>query len=117
MRHHPNQIVATTRSWSLIRFGAIFGTLGLYLFLASDALAQGGAERVGRNLGNLLSTVGGYVLFGVAGLVALGMLAARKFTAVGALLCMVFVVGGLFFAGDELAEIVRDTWRSLARGA
>jgi len=107
----------TTRARLLVPFAVIFGALGMYLFIAADALAQGGAERVGRNLGDLLSTIGGYVLFGVAGLIALGMLASRKFSAIGALLLMVFVVGGLFFAGDELTDIVRSTWRNLARGS
>lgn len=83
---------------------------------ARPAMAASGAEQVGQNLGDMLQAVGGYLLLGVAGLIAIGMLATRKFTAIGGLAMMLFIVGGLVFAPGTISHIIKGTWKALGGG-
>ena len=118
VRDKSNQTESTIRSSLLTRFFGIFGVLGLYLFLAADAFAQrGGAERVGENFGDLLGSIGQYVTLSIAGIIALTMIIARKFSNIGGLLVMVFLVMSLFVSGDEWARMIENTMRFLSRGA
>lgn len=77
------------------------------------AMAATGAEKVGKNVGDMLQKIGGYTLIAIAGLIAIGMLVARKFTAVGGLIMMVFLIGGLVFAPGTISNIIKGTWKAL----
>jgi hypothetical protein len=85
----------------------------LALALAAPALAAGGGERVGKNLGDMLGGWAHSLYLGIAGLVALVFLLNRRFVDLAVFMIAAVVVGGFVMAPNDIASTVRDIWHTL----
>jgi hypothetical protein len=79
------------------------------LVLVSAAVAAGDGEKVGENLGHLLSGWARSLYLGIAGLVALLFLLNRRFADLA-----IFLIGGFVMAPNDIASTVRDIWHTVA---
>src|SRR3954451_6452570 len=87
----------------------------MVLGVVSPALAaQGGGERVGENLGNLLGGWAKSLYLGIAGLVALVFLLNRRFADLAIFMIAATVVGGFVMAPADIANTVRSIWHTVA---
>ena len=95
-----------------LRATALLAALGGSLYAASPALAQEG-EKVGDNLGDLLSGWARPLYIGIAAIVALVFLVNRRFGELAVFLVAAVVVGGFVLAPDSVASTVEDIWSSV----
>jgi hypothetical protein len=95
-----------------LRMTASLAALGGSLYAASSALAQQG-ERVGDNLGDLLSGWARPLYIGIAAIIALVFLVNRRFGELAVFLVAAVVVGGFVLAPDSVAATVEDIWASV----
>jgi hypothetical protein len=95
-----------------LRATALMAALGGSLYAASPALAQEG-EKVGDNLGDLLSGWARPLYIGIAAIVALVFLVNRRFGELAVFLVAAIVVGGFVLAPDSVAATVEDIWTSV----
>ncbi|HSC20438.1 MAG TPA: hypothetical protein VLC07_01805 [Solirubrobacterales bacterium] len=77
------------------------------LWLAPDALAAGGGNDVGRNLGSTLRQFATEVYGGFLAIVGLYFLINRKYTELALYLVAAVVVGWLVFSPDQVAAAAR----------
>lgn len=91
----------------------IVGALVMFaaLMVAEPALAQ--TSDVGKNIGRELKTWGTALLLGVAGLVAIPVLAKRDVSGGLVLAMLVVIVGGFVFAQDAVRAVITGLWRSI----
>jgi hypothetical protein len=95
-----------------IRVTASLAVLGGWLYAASPALAQEG-EKVGENLGDLLSGWARPLYIGIAAIIALVFLVNRRFGELAVFMVAAVVVGGFVLAPDSVAATVEDIWGSV----
>jgi hypothetical protein len=84
-----------------------------FILLAGEALARGEGERVGKNLGDLLSGWSKSLYLGIAAIVALVFLLNRRFADMAVFMLAAVIVGGFVFAPTDIAAMVRDLWRTI----
>jgi hypothetical protein len=85
-----------------------------FLSMAATALAAGGGEEVGKNLGELLGGWSKSLYGGIAGLVALVFLLNRRFADLAVFMVAAVLVGGFVMAPGDIASTVRGIWHTLA---
>ena len=85
-----------------------------FLSMAATALAAGGGEQVGKNLGELLGGWSKSLYGGIAGLVALVFLLNRRFADLAVFMVAAVLVGGFVMAPGDIASTVRDIWHTVA---
>jgi hypothetical protein len=83
---------------------------------ASGALAAGGGERVGQNLGGLLGSWARSLYGGIAAIVALVFLLNRRFADLAIFMVAAVLVGGFVMAPHQVAGTVHDIWATLTGG-
>lgn len=88
-------------------------TLGLILALAlaEPALAQ--TSEVGKNVGREIKTWASAILLGIAGLVAIPVIAKRDVNGGLVLILLVVLVGGFVFAPGEVRTVIGGLWRAI----
>jgi hypothetical protein len=84
-----------------------------WLILVPAALAAGDGEKVGQNLGHLLSGWARSLYLGIAGLVALMFLLNRRFADLAIFMIAATVVGGFVMAPNDIASTIRDIWHTI----
>src|SRR3712207_1678288 len=83
------------------------------MLLVPAAFAAGQGERVGENVGDLLGGWAQSLYVGIAGLVALMFLLNRRFADLMLFMVAATLVGGFVMAPDDIADTVRDIWRTI----
>jgi cobalamin synthase len=81
------------------------------LVLAEPALAQ--TSDIGRNVGREVRTWGTALLLGIAGLVAIPVLAKRDVNGGLVLVLLVVLVGGFVFAPESVKAVIDGLWRAI----
>ncbi len=81
------------------------------LAIADPALAA--TSDVGKNLGREIKTWATALLLGVAGLVAIPVLAKRDVSGGLVLALLVEIVGGFVFAQDAVRSVITGLWRAI----
>jgi hypothetical protein len=83
------------------------------LSLPGSALAAGGGEQVGENLGNMLGGWAKSLYAGIAGIVAVIFLFNRRFAELAVFVGAAIIVGGFVLAPRDVASLVNDIWATL----
>jgi hypothetical protein len=83
------------------------------LSLSGSALAAGGGEQVGENLGNMLGGWAKSLYAGIAGIVAVVFLFNRRFAELAVFVGAAIIVGGFVLAPRDVASLVHDIWATL----
>jgi hypothetical protein len=83
----------------------------LALLLIEPALAQ--TSDVGRNVGREIKTWATAILLGVAGLVAIPVLAKRDVNGGLVLVLLVILVGGFVFAPNAVKSVIDGLWKAI----
>ena len=96
---------------SPLLIGCLMGGLLLALLLAEPALAQ--TSDVGRNVGREVRTWASALLLGIAGLVAIPVLAKRDVNGGLVLVLLVVLVGGFVFAQESVRTVINGLWRAI----
>ena len=100
MRQRRSRVV------SCLVAGAVLG-----LVLAEPAVAQ--TSDIGRNVGREVRTWATALLLGIAGLVAIPVLAKRDVNGGLVLVLLVVLVGGFVFAQDSVRAVINGLWRAI----
>jgi hypothetical protein len=95
-----------------LRLTASLAALGAWLGAAPTALADRG-EKVGENVGDLLSGWARPLYLGIAAIIALVFLVNRRFGELAVFLVAAVVVGGFVLAPASVAATVHDIWSSV----
>jgi cobalamin synthase len=85
----------------------------LAVLLVDPAVAQ--TSDVGRNVGREVRTWATALLLGIAGLVAIPVLAKRDVNGGLVLVLLVILVGGFVFAPVSVAETIESVWQTITR--
>ena len=96
---------------SPLLIACLIGGLMLALLLAEPALAQ--TSDIGRNVGREVRTWGTALLLGIAGLVAIPVLAKRDVNGGLVLVLLVVLVGGFVFAPESVKAVIDGLWRAI----
>ena len=99
------------RERSPLPIGCLIGGVLLTLLLAEPALAQ--TSDVGRNVGREVRTWATALLLGIAGLVAIPVLAKRDVNGGLVLVLLVVLVGGFVFAPESVKAVIDGLWRAI----
>jgi cobalamin synthase len=83
----------------------------LAVLLVEPALAQ--TSDVGRNVGREVRTWATALLLGIAGLMAIPVLAKRDVNGGLILVLLVILVGGFVFAPNEVRSVVDGLWKAI----
>ena len=86
--------------------------LSLAILVVPD-LALAGTSDVGRNVGREVRTWATAILLGVAGLVAIPVLAKRDVSGGLVLVLLVILVGGFVFAQGTVRSVISQLWRAI----
>lgn len=93
--------------WWLIALLVAAAIVWVSLTVATGAFAAGEGERVGENIGRLLSGWARSLYIGVAALVAIVFLLNRRFADLVVFLAAAVLVGGFVLAPAEVAGAIR----------
>lgn len=93
--------------------GAAVTAIGWALMAPAAMAAQGDGEKIGSNLGHLLSGWSRSLYAGIASIIALVFLLNRRFADLALFMIAAVVVGGFVFAPGQLAATVKDLWMTL----
>lgn len=85
----------------------------LLMLVPEAALAQGGGNDVGRNLGDFLRDQAGPIYGGIIAIVSIIFLLNRRYSELGMFVLAAFVVGWLVFSPDSVANTARDIAREI----
>ncbi len=85
----------------------------LVLMLAGPDPALAAASDVGRNVGQEVRTWASALLLGVAGLVAIPVLAKRDVNGGLVLVLLVVLIGGFVFAQGSVKAVIEGLWRAI----
>jgi cobalamin synthase len=96
--------------WRLILICALAAAL-LLVVLVEPSLAR--PSDVGRNVGREIKTWATAILFGVAALVAIPLLAKRDVNGGLVLVLLVILVGGFVFAPGSVKAVIDGLWRAI----
>ncbi len=86
--------------------------LSLAVLIAPD-LALADTSDVGRNVGREIKTWATAILLGVAGLVAIPVLAKRDVNGGLVLVLLVVLVGGFVFATGTVRSVISELWNAI----
>ena len=84
-----------------------------FVLLAGEAMARGEGERIGENLGGLLSGWARSLYLGIVAVVALVFLLRRHFSELALFIVAAVIVGGFVLAPNQIAGTVQDLWRTI----
>lgn len=87
-------------------------TMGALGALASPAVAAS-TSQIGRNVGNEVDSWAKALLLGIAGLVAIPVLAKRDVSAGIVLAILVVIVGGFVFAPTTVEHAITGVWNAI----
>jgi hypothetical protein len=93
--------------------GAIVAAYVATLVAATDVLAAGQGERIGKNVGDLLGGWAKSLYVGIAAVVALMFLVSRRFADLAVFMIAALVVGGFVLAPNDVASTVESIWRTI----
>jgi len=82
--------------------------------ILAPAIALGDTSDVGRNVGNEVKVWSTTMLLGVAGLVAIPVLAKRDVNGGLVLALLVIIVGGFAFAPEAVKSVIVSLWEAVA---
>ena len=82
-----------------------------FALVVEPALAQ--TSDVGKNVGREIKTWATAILLGVAGLVAIPVLAKRDVNGGLILVLLVILVGGFVFAPNEVRSVIDGLWKAI----
>jgi cobalamin synthase len=99
------------RQRRLLVVGCLLGAAVAGLVLAEPALAQ--TSDIGRNVGREVRTWATALLLGIAGLVAIPVLAKRDVNGGLVLVLLVVLVGGFVFAQSSVRAVIDGLWRAI----
>ena len=99
--------------WWIVAAVVAAAILWVSLAVATVAMAAGEGERVGENVGRLLSGWARNLYVGIAAVVALIFLLNRRFADLAVFLVGATLVGGFVLAPAEVASTIRDIWRTI----
>ncbi|GAC1317504.1 MAG: hypothetical protein NVSMB25_05250 [Thermoleophilaceae bacterium] len=85
----------------------------LAVALADPALAASTSD-IGRNIGREVNSWGKAILLGLAGLLAIPVLAKRDISGGLMLLLLVLIVGGFVFAQGTVEHAITGVWHAVA---
>ena len=85
-----------------------------WLLLAWAGSASGATSDIGRHVGAEVKTWATTLLLGVAGLVAIPVLARRDVNGGVILALLVVLVGGFAFAPDAVKHAIESLWHAIA---
>lgn len=88
--------------------------MGLALFFGNVASAAAATSDIGKHLGNEVKSWATVLLLGVAGLVAIPVLAKRDVNGGVVLALLVVLVGGFAFAPESVKHAIESLWKSIA---
>ena len=91
--------------------GAVMAAALTLVAFVEPALA--GTSDVGRNVGREIRTWATAILLGVAGLVAIPVLAKRDVNGGLVLVLLVILVGGFVFAPEAVKSVIDGLWRAI----
>jgi hypothetical protein len=91
--------------------GCVLATVVLAVLLVDPALAQ--TSDVGRNVGREVRTWATALLLGIAGLMAIPVLAKRDVNGGLVLVLLVILVGGFVFAQGSVRAVIDGLWRAI----
>jgi len=91
----------------------IVAVVAVSLIIADSASAT---SDIGRNVGEEIASWGKWLLFGVAGLVALPAMARRDMAGILVIVAMVVVAGGFVFAPGAVEDTTVSLWKSFEGG-
>lgn len=92
----------------------LLAAVALGAMVLAPALALADTSDVGRNLGNEVKVWSTTLLLGVAGLVAIPVLAKRDINGGLVLALLVVIVGGFAFAPDAVRGVIVSLWHAVA---
>jgi cobalamin synthase len=98
--------------WRPLLIGVLVAGLVLALALAEPALAQ--TSDVGRNVGREVRSWATALILGIAGLVAIPVLAKRDVNGGLVLLLLVILVGGFVFAPASVRAVIDGLWQAIS---
>ena len=82
--------------------------------VGDPAMALAETSEIGKRIGNEVRTWATTLLLGVAGLVAIPVLARRDVNGGVVLALLVILVGGFAFAPESVKAAIQSLWRSIA---
>jgi hypothetical protein len=91
--------------------GAVLAAALTFVVLVEPALAE--TSDVGRRVGREIRTWGTAILLGVAGLVAIPVLAKRDVNGGLVLVLLVILVGGFVFAPGAVRSVIDGLWQAI----
>ena len=94
---------------SIVLVATLFAIMVMF-----PALALADTSDVGRNLGNEVKVWATTLLLGVAGLVAIPVLAKRDINGGLVLAMLVMIVGGFAFAPEAVKGVIVSLWEAVA---
>jgi len=92
---------------------ALLGSLVMLTVVAGPALAAG-TSQVGQNVGHEIASWARAIMLGVAGLVAIPVLARRDVAGGLVLALLVVIVGGFVFAPATVETAITGLWHAIA---
>ena len=88
--------------------------LGAVLALAATPAALAATSQIGKNVGSEVKSWATTLLLGVAGLVALPVIAKRDVNGGVVLALLVVLVGGFAFAPNSVQHVIESLWHQIA---
>ena len=93
--------------------GAVVGGLFVVAMFGDVAPALAATSDIGKHLGSEIKSWATVLLLGVAGLVAIPVLAKRDINGGLVLALLVVLVGGFAFAPDSVKHAIESLWKSI----
>jgi cobalamin synthase len=97
-----------------MRSGLVAAAGGLLMAMAAAGPALAATSDIGKHVGDEVKSWATTLLLGVAGLVAIPVLAKRDVNGGVVLALLVVLVGGFAFAPDSVKHAIESLWRSIA---
>jgi hypothetical protein len=98
----------------LLHLGAALTVLVSAALVVAPGVALATTSDVGRNLGDEVRSWATTLLLGVAGIVAIPVLAKRDVNSGLVLALLVVIVGGFAFAPGEVKQVITSLWQAVA---
>ena len=102
-----------TRKVLFVAGGAVALAVLVLMLDAYPALAR--TSEIGKNVGDEVRSWATTLLLGVAGLVAIPVLARRDVNGGLVLALLVVIVGGFVFAQDTVKEVITSLWKAIGK--
>jgi cobalamin synthase len=90
------------------------GVIGVIAALSTSSAAIATTSQIGKNVGSEVKSWATTLLLGVAGLVALPVIAKRDVNGGVVLALLVVLVGGFAFAPTSVQHVIESLWHQIA---